>query len=513
MQQPWDVNFQLERTHGTPLYRQVVGSVVERVGKGLLPPGTILPGTRSLAKVLGVHRNTVKAAYDELLASGWVNTAPSRGTFIAAAVPDRGKDPSSQSVTAEVRNGRSGIAVHREADKSASAAAIDVPAQLAYRRALICTDGSVDPRLAPTVEFARAFRRALRTQEGCGAQDWRGHAGLRASIAERLRSSRSMPVVADEILVTTGQRMSLYLIARALLPQGSTIAVEQPGNKAAWHAFAQCGLRIVGIPVDAKGIRTDWVANCAGIGAVYVTPACQYPTTVPLSPERRSRLLDWSRRTGALIIEEDLDSEFVFDGSPTIPMAAMDSRATVISVGSFSRIFSPEIEPGYVRASRAAIHRLARLRLAIGRNGDRLMEAALFELAAEGVLRRYLRRVRKIYRERRDRTALCFREEFGDRVKISIPAGGLAIWIELDPVIDTRAWAESALRLGVRFTSSSEYRLDHSPHGGIRVGFAALTNEELKTVAARLRRCLPERSQRYTKGIQQKDSQIRRCIA
>lgn len=501
MQEPWEINFTLARSPGVPLYLQVAGSVLDRLEKGLLAPGAPLPGTRSLAKSLGVHRNTVKAAYDELVAGGWVSTAPSRGTFIAAGTsrPGGGR-----------QSGAARISIGTVADSEIVGCA---PPPLPYRRTVVCTDGLPDPRLAPAAELARAIRRALRSPKTWGANDPRGNADLRAAIAEMLRTSRSIPAAPGEIIVSGGRRMSLFLVAQALLSEGSAVAVEQPGNKAAWEVFEQCGLRVVGVPVDGEGLRTDFLENCAGVSALYVTPARQYPTAVSMSPERREHLLSWSRKTSALIIEDDYDSEYQFEGAPMLPLAAMDAQASIAHIGSISRMFAPAVHSGYIRACNSAAARIARLRNTTGCDGDRIVEAALFELATDGVLRRHNRRVRSIYRERRDQLALALRQEFGNRLKFALPGGGLGMWVEPPAEIDTRAWAESGRRRGLRFAPSMEYRLDRLPHGGVRIGFAAFSNEELVTVAAALKRSLPESDVPIPPAIQEEGSQFRRCTA
>jgi len=490
MAQSWETHFRLERSPGVPLYRQVASNVVKRVGSGLLVPGMALPGTRSLAKSLGVHRNTVKAAYDELLADGWVSTAPSRGTFIAAEL------------------------ARQQGGRDAASGAANSTGQLAYRRTLVCNDGLHDPKLTPATELGRALRRAVRSPRVWTEADIRGHAGLRAAIAEMLRSNRAIAATPEEILITGGRRISLCMVARALLTEGSTVAIEQPGNKAAWEIFSQCGLRVVGVPVDAEGLRVDCLEACGKVSAVYVTPSRQYPTAVSMPLQRRERLVSWCRKTGALIIEDDSDCEFEFDGAPMPALASMDTRVATIHIGTISGMFAPAIDSGYIRAPRSSTVRLARMGRLAGLCNDRIVEAALFDLAADGVLRRYLRRVRDVYRERRDQFALALRKEFGCRLRFDLPGGGLAVWMTPCAEIDTRRWAACAHRLGVRFAPATEYLLDRSPMGGIRIGFATFSNEELAAVAATLRRSFPDgNAQTAAKSGQDDGSQLRRCTA
>ena len=512
MQQAWKLSFQLERTSTVPLYRQVADSVADRVGKGLLAPGTPLPGTRSLAKSLGVHRNTAKAAYDELLAGGWISTAPSRGTFVSHTPPV--PRVSDSRIVEEHLTKRAATPVACAASSFPFGETESVFAGLPYRCALVCTDGAPDSRLAPVPELLRALRRALKSQRSWIEHDPRGYPGLRTSIAEMLRVSRAIPAEPEEIMVTGGQRMSVYLFTRALLVDRSCIAVEQPGNKAVWQIFVQCGLRVLGVPVDSEGVSVDWLVSHPEVDAVYVTPAHQYPTTVPMSLSRRKKLLNWARESGTLIIEDGAGCEFDSDNCGPLPaLAGMDVHASIVHMGPVTRVFSPSIECGFIRASRAMVSRLSRERALFGRAGDRPMEAALFDLAAEGVLRRHLRRAHNLYQERRDHMALCLKREFGNRLRFSIPRGDLAMWLEPEPALDTREWSQAARRQGVRFAPSSDYWINGLGQGGIRIGFASFSHEELAAVASTLRRCLPVAEKEYSGGNSQESTQFRRCIA
>jgi GntR family transcriptional regulator/MocR family aminotransferase len=513
MHPSWNVNFRLERMPGKPLYRQVATTVMERVGNGILAPGSPLPGTRTLARSLGVHRNTIKAAYDDLMAAGWVSISPSRGTFISHQLPARSSDNANRSETGVLQDKVESFS-HRlaltELTRSPEKQVTETPASCCVPA---WNEGLPDARLAPVSELGRALRRALKSRNVWASSDEPFSASLRAMIAETLRSSCSIPAVNEEILLTRSPRMSLHLIARTLLSDRATIAVEHPGNRAAIEIFEECGLNVLHVPVDRKGILVDRLANYSKVEAVYVTPRRQYPTTVCMAPERREQLLQWSRTTGGLIIEDDYDAEFEFDGLSMPPLAAADARLPVIYMAPCSRIFSPAVEPGYIRATRSVISRLSRMRSVIGCQSDRLLETAFFELTSDGVLRRHLRRVRSVYRERRDQCALSLKQEFGNRISFTIPHGGLAIWVNVVGGTDSRERDESAQRFGNRFVSTLDGVLGSTAIGGLRLGFAAYSQNELATRIKELGRHLSQRQERILEGSLKQRTQFRRCIA
>jgi len=492
MLRSWEMNFSFKASSDSPIYLQLADSVADKIGRGLLSPGSPLPGTRTLAKSLGIHRNTVSAAYEELIAHGWAAAAASRGTFITGEIPLR------RIRAEEVRPRTSG----RTKVTAAKPAVNSTPArprlcEPASAQVYTCTDGASDIRLTPICELSGAMRRAMKMQRNLVGADERGTARLRSCIAEMLRLSRGISASKDEVITTRGRQMGLYLTARAILAPGSVIAVEQPGNRMAAEAFRMCHAKVVGIPVDHEGIVVGHLHELSAtqrIDAVYVTPQHQYPTTVSMSNRRRDALLQWARQNNAIIIEDDYDHEFEYAGSPLLPLASKASAVNIIHIGSFSRIFDSSVKLGYVRASREIIQRMAEIRTVIDRQGDAVLESAFVELIQDGHVRRHIRKVRDIYRNRRDLFVTMLHREFGDRLRIEVPTGGLALWLQPVPAIDTQQWAKAAQRNGIVFQPAQEYRVDGTAGEmveGIRIGFASANESELARITLGLRRSLP----------------------
>jgi GntR family transcriptional regulator / MocR family aminotransferase len=473
------IAFQLDEDEEKPLYLNLASSILREIERGRLKPGDALPGTRALANSLGIHRNTVDSAYQELVLQGWLVAEPSRGTFVARDLPE---DPPP-----------SGMAGKSRTPETHGARMPATPPLLTI------SDGVPDPRLMPRAELARAFRRALAAPSFLAAPgygDMLGNELLRAALSDYLADERGLTIAADDILVTRGSQMALFLTARTVAGPGQTVAVETPGYPLAWSAFRAAGARVVGIPVDADGISTDHLAALAkrdsSLRAVYITPHHQYPTTVTLSSSRRPTLMDIARQRAITVIEDDYDHDYRFDGRPVLPLVARSSSdLEIIYIGSLSKLLAPGIRLGYVVAAPHRLQQMAAMRAVIDRQGDVPLEYALAQLIADGDLRRHAHKARRVYRARRDILAAEIRDRLADRLAFTLPAGGLALWLRLTAGED-RAWAERAARCGLGLMPGSAFALD--PERAVqafRFGFANLDAAELRRAVELLFRSRP----------------------
>lgn len=462
-----------------PIFLALARAIVEEIERGRLRPGSPLPGTRALARNLQLNRNTVDAAYHELTMQGWLSAEPSRGTFVAADLPE--------SV---------GASPLRRRRRAVAAAGPPTP-----RPMLRLSDGAPDVRLLPTAAFAQAFRRALSANAfaaGGAYGDPRGSRILREALSGWLAHERGLMAPADDILVTRGSQMALFLAAAALAGPDAAIAVERPGYPLAWSAFRAAGVDVIGVPVDAGGIDVDALEAIAcrhpGLRAVYVTPHHQYPTTVTLGAVRRLRLLEIARRHSLALIEDDYDNEYRFDGRPVLPLAARgDSDLPIIYVGSLSKLLAPGIRVGYAVAPPYLLLRMSDRREALDRQGDLPLEHALAELLTDGTIARHARKARRIYQARRDCLAELLTERFPAHAEFALPAGGLAIWLRLKRGASAAAWSANAARHGLSVLPGVDFDLDAvRPPEAFRLGFAALDERELAQAVDMLERALPE---------------------
>jgi GntR family transcriptional regulator / MocR family aminotransferase len=496
----WSFPVALEGQPGaarTPLFAQIASAIAADIGRGRLRPGDRLPGTRSLAATLSVHRSTVVAAYQELAAQGWTDTRPAGATLVAASSPDVHFRPGGAGV-GEPRAGvprRPGFELAPAAWRYPPRAPAPLPAG-----ALALWGGVPDLRLVPVDLLGRALRRVTR---GRGRQllaysaDRRGHPHLRAELARMLTATRGLAATADDVLVTQGSQMALALLARAVLAAGDVVAVEALGYPPAWSAFQAHGARLLPVPVDEQGLDTDALAALAArtrLRAVYLTPQHHYPTTAVLPPRRRAALLALARSHGLLVIEDDYDHEFHYEGRPVLPLAAADRDGLVAYVGTLAKILAPGLRVGFVVAPPPLLARMVDERMFLDRQGVPVVEAAVAELLEDGEVARHARRARRLYQRRRDVLVAALGRQLGSALSFTVPAGGMALWARAAPGIDVARWQTRAQAAGLLFQVGAEFSFDGRPLPCLRLGYALCDERELETAARRLAATAPARA-------------------
>lgn len=483
MLRPWQVSLseRIDPSRETPIYMQIIQALIRDIERGKLTSGTYLPSSREMAKILGVNRKTVVFAYEDLIAQGWLDSAGTRGTMVAAALPDPVKrqqgdaEPTMSSVRID----------YRYAEPPAR------PIALPSGKGLKIDEGAPDGRLFPTELLARAYRGATnRAAESNGFQygDPRGSPALREGIASMLRGQRGLPVTAENICITRGSQNGIFLASQVLLRPGDSVVVEALTYEPAVAAFRAFGANIVPVGLDEDGIDIDAVEHACrrnAVRAVFVTPHHQFPTTVSLRPERRLRLLELARQFGFAIIEDDYDHEFHFHSQPLLPLASY-GPGQVIYVGSMSKLLLPALRIGYVAAPPAIVDAIAhRVSLTDGM-GNALTEDAAAELIENGELRRHARKVWQVYAARRESFAAEIDKALGDIVQYKMPDGGLAFWLQF-PDIDLDQMEARAAAMGLRFASSRSFMTRDDAPRGLRIGFASLNSYEARTALAAIR--------------------------
>jgi GntR family transcriptional regulator / MocR family aminotransferase len=485
----WILALDPPRATGLPIYLQVARAITEDVRRGRLRPGAKVPSSRLLARHLNVHRNTVLAAYGELVAEGWLVTSRSRGTFVSETIPE----PRLRNHRPEDRGG---------ADRPSHPGHAIRPFPVVHRPETLsagCLDlGTGNPDLSafPIEALGRAYRRALRKNYSqlLGYCDPEGHAGLREAIATMLSATRGIAATAANVFVTRGAMMATMLVGRSIAEPGEVVAVEALGYRPGWEAFRQAGIQLVPVPVDGQGLRVDALEELAErvrLRAVYLTPHHQYPTTVTLSPGRRMRLIELAAASGITIIEDDYDHEFHYHGNPIMPLASLDRHAFVIYIGTLSKVLAPGLRIGYVVAAEPLIEALAGHRSFVDACGDHVIEAAVAQLLNDGEVPRHVNRLRRIYRKRRDAMVDALNSRLGSDITFTPPSGGMAVWVKTG--IDVEAWAASALAHGVAFHTGRRYTFDGMPIQHVRLSFASLSEEHLETAVSRMASAIPVR--------------------
>jgi GntR family transcriptional regulator / MocR family aminotransferase len=495
----WQVAVDLQGGSEQPIFIRLARAISDDVRRGRLKPGDALPGSRSLARALGVHRNTVLAAYAELNAEGWITTEKAARTFVSHALPE--VEPGQRR---RARPTAVGFDLERDAPAGSGGLSLvergrDLGGGPGRPKQLVAMSGGIpDVRLLPTAPLARAYRRALKRGGPAllGYGDARGHERLRAALGDMLSALRGVAADPDTLMVTRGSQLALDLLARTLLRPGDIVAVEALGYRPAWSALAGAGAQLVPVRVDERGLDIDALEALAAtrrLRAVYVTPHHQYPTTVMLDAGRRLRLLELARARRIAIVEDDYDFEFHYEGRPVLPLASADRHGVVVYLGTLSKILAPTLRLGFIVAPPPLVARLAERRMSIDRQGDQVVECAVAELIEDGELQRHARRMRRVYQTRRDLLVARLQRRLGDALRFAVPAGGMALWARADDGIDVDAWAARALDRGVLFYPGARFAFDGRAQPHLRLGFAALDERELDEGVRRLAAALSER--------------------
>jgi GntR family transcriptional regulator/MocR family aminotransferase len=461
------------------VYLQVTNEIIAYIRQGILKPGATLPPSRVLAKALNIHRKTVVAAYDELYAQSWVDIYPRKGIFVAKNLPE----VSPRSIANRVpRHGTAMETFYQFSDKiTTTHVFVRDPAGN-----LVFNEGFPDTRIAPVELLIREYRRFGGyhfTEKYLMYGPEQGSEALRVELARFLYETRGVQAAPQDILVTKGVQMAIYLVSQILLSKGDTVITADPGYPGANEVFEQAGGQLALVPVDEYGIdlnAIEAVCKKKKVKLLYVTPHHHRPTTVTLSSERRMQLLELAIKYKFAIIEDDYDYDFHYSSSPILPLASADYYGSVIYVGSFCKTIAPGIRIGFAVAPQNLIIQLTRLRRTIDRQGEQLLEEALANLLKNGDIGRHLKKVNKIYHERRDVLCQLLTSHLGEHVSFKIPDGGFAIWMKYLHGINAVDVARKAAEMQLTVSNGSDYFYNSDNQSFIRLGFASLNTKELE---------------------------------
>jgi GntR family transcriptional regulator/MocR family aminotransferase len=456
-----------------PAHRWLYDALRGAILAGQLRPGTRLPSTRDLAQRYGLARGTVVRAAEQLAAEGYLDTSVGAGTFVARSLPD---DLQEAPAAALPTVNPGGVAKHPLAryGRLATAFALPDPRPIrAFRSDLPAVD------LFPTALWAQLAGRRLRN---ASARDLLfchplGHGPLRAAVADYLRISRGVRCTSEQVAIVSGVQEALDLAARLLVEPGDAVAVEDPGYPGAAQLLAAAGATVVGVPVDAEGLVVDSpelaCAQLVPARLVYVTPAHQYPLGVTMSLPRRLELLDWARRTGGWIFEDDYDSEFRYVGRPMPALQGLDDSDSVLFAGSFNKVLFPTLRLGYLVLPPDLVDRATAARSISARHPPLFEQRVLVDFIADGHFGRHLRRMREIYAERLTTLLSSAREELAGRLELSTVEAGLQTSGLLHGFDDEEV-ARAAAAHGVEVTPLSRFYRVCPPVQGLQLGFAAV---------------------------------------
>jgi GntR family transcriptional regulator/MocR family aminotransferase len=496
----------LQLIPGRGLVQQLYEQLRERVLDGRLATGTRLPASRSLAQALGVSRNTVIGAYEQLLVEGFVEAKAGAGTYVCRSysrMPALAAAKESSTALSTGFEGGLTTGLSTEEPVSTSSRDVETPALKQARLYGMAMPRPGPPRafqvgvpafdLFPFDIWSKLYSAFWRTPDlaAFSYQDPAGDARLRDMIAAYLRSSRGLSCSADQIVITCGAQQAISLCAQLLLQPGDRAAVENPGYRAAGHALASAGAELVGVGVDEEGLRCEELAQDAACKLAYVTPAHQYPTGVTMSLARRLQLLGWAKRTGAWIIEDDYDGEYRYSGAPLAPLAALNPNGRVLYVGTFGKVAFPALRLGYLVLPLELAPAFAHRRAVDMRHSEVASQWVMAQFMARGHFQRHIRRMRKAALGRRNTLLAHWPAPVAGCSPMPAVSAGLHVKVAVDTPAREAELIALAAQAAVDIQPLTSYWLpDTAPvdkRSGLVLGFAGVNEAAIVAAIARLR--------------------------
>ncbi len=477
----------LSRKSG-PLFQQVYRGLREAILAGTFSPGQKLPSTRELAEQLRISRTVVLMAYDQLLAEGFTSGRAGAGTYVSTAIrkPREARSEGKNSFHLS----RFGLAA------SKAWSSVHLPSQavraIPYDFAVGTSDLEVFPFEGWRRMLLRSARKARTAQLDYGSAS--GSLALREAICAHLRRSRAVDCEAGQVIVVNGSQQALDLIARVLIDRGDTVAIEDPGYQGTREILRSAGARMVPIAVDSDGLDPAKLPRAAR--AAFVTPSHQFPSGAVLPLGRRVALLAWARRANALIVEDDYDGEFHYEGFPLESLQGLDREGRVLYIGTFSRTIYSALRIGYLIAPKALVPALSAAKWLCDRHTATLEQETLAEFIASGLYERYLRRVRRNNDSRRKVLLGAIEERLGDRVEVAGDAAGahIVLWPR------RRVVEEDVIRVaaerGVGIYGITPYFLRPPRRPGFLLGYSRLRERDIREGIRRLAELLGGSSER-----------------
>ena len=469
----------LDRSSSTALYRQLYDQLREAILSGRLSAGTRLPSSREFADDLGIARNTVLNAFEQLYAESYLERRVGDGTYVSAQLPEdllRVKSPrpvrersntNGQPVSNFMPIGPGNYIGPPRPFRTGTPALDAFPCKL-WGRLLARRWSNSAAAILPYSDSA-------------------GYPPLRKAIASYLSTTRGVRCTPEQLIITCGSQHALEIVTRTLLQSGDDAWIEDPGFLGARAALTAAGARMIPVPVDADGLNISaGLARCAEPRLIYVTPSHQYPLGMTLTLSRRLALLKLASERGAWIIEDDYDSEFRYTGRPLAALQGLDMDQRVIYIGTLSKVLFPSIRIGYIIAPYDLFEALMRARCLSGHQSPTLEQTVLADFISEGHFARHIRKMRALYAERQQTLLKAGKSELNGLLEIRPSNAGMHLTGWLPEGIDDQSAFRAATAAGVEVTPLSAYSIQPQTRGALRLGYTGYKPREMWRATRRL---------------------------
>lgn len=461
-----------------PLSQQIYRAIREAVRNGTLKPDMRLPSSRKLAAMHGVSRNTVNAAYDLLRAEGIIAARPGAAPVI-----------SSVQLPAAAKPGKKPASFEKRLSARGRRLSANARGETWGREFGLLQPGNPALDAFPYELWARSLRRAARTANSPYLlyQETTGHPDLKAVLADYLAVERGVRARPEQILITSSTQASLSLLTAGLSDPGETAWIEDPGYLGARAAFHSAGLEIRGMPVDLEGADTGKrLSDAVKPRLIYVTPSHHYPFGRRMSLARRLAVISAASEAGATILEDDYDSEFLFEGRPIAALQGLADQDEVIYLGTFSKSLLPGLRVAYMVVPEPLIGPVSLMIRNTGCLANVHAQIALSDFISSGHYRAHLRMIRQLYQERGNGLVTALKEKLGNAVAVDPPTGNVQVTLCFNRHVDDKLVARAMQKRGFSVSPLSTCYLEAEPRPGLIIGFASATQQDAEAGAEAL---------------------------
>jgi GntR family transcriptional regulator / MocR family aminotransferase len=477
---------------GMVLFQWLCDEIKAAILEGRLRRGVRLPSTRELARLYGVSRGTVVAAFEQLHSEGYLQAKTGAGTHVNTRFPEDLLH-AKPSTAPKPRKAVRAPVLSRYAQRLMEAP----PCRPALARAFRAAEPALDtfPMNLWAQIASRRLRRATRTL--LANVDPRGYWPLRQAVAEYLGSARGVKCSTEQVIISSGIQHGLDLTARLVLDADDPVWVEDPCFFLVPKMFETLGARVVPVPVDGCGLNVDeGRRRCDRAKLAYVTPAHQFPLGLTMTVERRLKLLAWARRTRGLVFEDDYDSEYRYSGHPIPALQGLDQQDSVVLAGSFSKLLFSSLRLGYLVVPQGLVDKFAAARFIMDRHSSVFDQAIMCDFITEGHFGRHIRRMRELYANRLGVLRESVQQKLSGLLEVPEIEAGVHTVGWLSKGFNAEAVARSAAERKVEVIPINRFALKVRMPDGLLLGFGAVDDAEIRRGVDELAACLEEIAQR-----------------
>jgi len=474
---PYKTLLKIDRSSTEAVFKQIASQLVLLIQKGILLPGTPLPSARLLATDLGLHRKTIMAAYNELMVEDWLISEERKEYRVSDALPIL--KPRSYGNKARSNYAFKSPVLFDKLEHVPSLTKTTADFKV------VINDGFPDVNIFPVERVAHEYKRLLTHQTlKKASESWNvdGSQVFKEALILFLNDTRGLNIEPENLMVTRGAQMAIYIASALLIKPGDKVLVTSPSYFFADAIFRQLGAQLVTIPVDDEGADVDAIENALlnhDIRLLYIIPHHHHPTTVTLSSERRTKLLELIKEHELSVIEDDCDYDFQYQYSPYLPLASGAHGGLVIYIGSLTKVLGSNFRIGYMISTPDFLHSAIKLKTMMDLRGDVLLEEIIAVLIQSGEFSRFIMKANKLYEHRCNYAAGLIGTELSHLVEFNKPQGGMALWLKFKEDYQLVNIINKAATLGLQFSGKGYFKDQDLSYDAIRFGFASVDEQEI----------------------------------